>query len=299
VSGLALLLLGLVVGLVAQRYRLATADGARVFISWIVFVSLPALVFRSVRKLEFSASLLLSAVLLWVVFAIAAVVAVVLVRRALVSKSTAGAVALCCGLGNTAFVGLPMIQMLYGDAAVPTAVFVDQLGSFVALSVFAAPFAAGFSKGSFQVLDSVIRLLKFPPFVALGLALLLRSVSLPAFADEVFRRLGDMLAPMALAVVGARLSMRAAVSQWRALAFGLLYKLVVAPVMVLAALVFVFRSGGQELSVVVCQSAMAPMLTAAVLAEEFGFDAELASTVVGVGVAISLVTVPAWSLILS
>jgi malate permease and related proteins len=44
---------------------------------------------------------------------------------------------------------------------------------------------------------------------------------------------------------------------------------------------------------------MAPMVTGALLVEEAGLDGELASSLVGVGVLASLVTVPLWSLLLA
>ena len=49
----------------------------------------------------------------WLVFFVPAGVVLLLVRRG-GSREHLGALALCCGLGNTAFVGLPLIEALAG-----------------------------------------------------------------------------------------------------------------------------------------------------------------------------------------
>jgi predicted permease len=47
--------------------------------------------------------------------------------------------------------------------------------------------------------------------------------------------------------------------------------------------------------VVVAEAAMAPMITGALLAMEHGLEPRLASAMVGLGVPLSLVTVPLWA----
>ncbi|HAI80845.1 MAG TPA: transporter, partial [Chryseobacterium sp.] len=45
-----------------------------------------------------------------------------------------GALIMCAGFGNTSFVGIPVIQSLFGENGLKTVMLVDQPGSFVALS---------------------------------------------------------------------------------------------------------------------------------------------------------------------
>jgi predicted permease len=47
--------------------------------------------------------------------------------------------------------------------------------------------------------------------------------------------------------------------------------------------------------VTILESAMAPMIMAAVVADEFDLDRQLANLMVGVGIPLSLVTVPLWN----
>jgi predicted permease len=79
--------------------------------------------------------------------------------------------------------------------------------------------------------------------------------------------------------------------QWGAASLGLGWKLLLAPLLCLA-LGIATGIGGLVLAIGVLQAAMAPMVSAAILADEYGLDPELANTVLGVGILISLVTVP-------
>jgi predicted permease len=45
-----------------------------------------------------------------------------------------GCLILTAGLGNTSFLGFPIIEALYGQEGMKTAILVDQPGTFVVLS---------------------------------------------------------------------------------------------------------------------------------------------------------------------
>jgi malate permease and related proteins len=52
--------------------------------------------------------------------------------------------------------------------------------------------------------------------------------------------------------------------------------------------------GGLPLSISVLQAAMAPMISAAILADQHNLDPPLANSVLGAGILLSLATVPLW-----
>jgi ribosomal protein S12 methylthiotransferase len=81
------------------------------------------------------------------------------------------------------------------------------------------------------------------------------------------------------------------------LALGLGWKLVVAPLSVLA-LGALAGVGGLTLTIGVMQAAMAPMISAAILADQHGLDPPLANNVLGAGILLSMVSVPVWSALL-
>ena len=61
-------------------------------------------------------------------------------------SSLIGALIMCAGFGNTSFVGIPLIQAMYGEEGLKTVMLVDQPG-FVALSTVGI-LVANFYSGS-------------------------------------------------------------------------------------------------------------------------------------------------------
>ena len=292
-TNLVLLLLCFFVGVFARRTRALPEDSHRAINAWVMLVSLPALVFRSIHGVKLDGPMLLSSASLWLVFLVPAAVALVLVRRG-GSRERLGALALCAGLGNTAFVGLPLIEAIAGKEGLGPASVADQLGSFLALFLFAMPFAAYLGRSKTTGAQSVGKLVKSPAMIALVLAVLLRDVAVPQSMSEVINRLADMLSPLALASVGWQLDLSAIPGNGGRIAMGLWWKLVLAPAMVLGLLMLFRGHLGFADRVVVAQAAMAPMVTAGVVAADNRLAPGLAAAMIAVGVPLSLVTVPLW-----
>lgn len=297
-ANLVLLILCFFVGVAARRSGRLPADSNRAFNAWIMFVSLPALVFRSIHGVHLDPTLLGASALLWLVFLIPAAVATVLIKRG-GSAAELGATALCAGLGNTAFVGLPLMEAVGGKAALGPAAVVDQLGSFLALFLFAIPWATVMGGGRVTIGASLRKLVRSPAMVALALAVVLRDVAAPAAVTTVIGRLADMLSPLALASIGWQLDLSSLAGNGRRVLIGLGYKLVVAPAVVLGVLVLWRGTLGLTERAVIAQAAMAPMVTAGVVAADARLSAGLASALIAVGVPLSLVTVPLWWHLLS
>ena len=287
-----LLLVCFFAGVIARRTRALPEDSHRAVNAWVMFVSLPALVFRSIHGVRLDPAMLLSSASFWLIFLVPAAVALLLVRRG-ESKAHLGALALCSGLGNTAFVGLPLMEAIAGKEALGPAAVVDQLGSFLALFLFAIPFAAHLSPVP-QERGPRLRSLKAPALIALALAVLLTDVAVPQAIADVINRLADMLSPLALASVGWQLNLSALKGNGKSIAVGLTWKLFVAPAMVLGLMMLLRGQLGFVGKVVVAQAAMAPMVTAGVVAADHRLAPELASALIAVGIPLSLVTVPFW-----
>ncbi len=293
-SNLVLLVVSFLVGALARRSGALPQDSHRALNAWVMFVSLPALVFRAIHAARIDAALLLGSALLWPVFLVPAGLALWRLRARPDRRETSGAVALTAGLCNTAFVGLPLLEALAGKEVLGTAAVVDQLGAFLALFFFAMPFAAylgGHQATPVQVLGKLART---PSLLALALAFALQGVAMPAALDPVLGRLADMMSPLALASIGWQLDLSALAGNGRRIVLGLTWKLVLAPAMVLGVLLLVRGSLGTTERVVVAQAAMAPMVTAGVVASDNRLAPGLASAMIAVGVPLSLLTVPAW-----
>jgi predicted permease len=111
----------------------------------------------------------------------------------------------------------------------------------------------------------------------------------------VGEQIGSTLIPLALLSVGMRLNIRFKSLRGRRtpLSLGLIYKLGAAPLLLLFAS-RVLGIQGEVFQATLLEAAMAPMVTAAIVATDFHLDGEIASLMVGLGIPLSLLSVPAW-----
>jgi malate permease and related proteins len=296
VTVLSLLAVCLVLGALARRSGRFPAQTATVLNTFVLFICLPALVLRVMHRLEFQPSLLAAAAAPWLVFLGAWGLCHAVGPRLGLDRKSIAALVLTAGLGNTAFVGLPMVEALLGREGLAVAVVVDQLGSFLALATLATLVATRAAAGETPP-DAVTILRKvvfFPPFVALVLAGVLRPWTFPAWAETLLERLSSPLTPLTLFSVGFQLQLRGLRSRLGALGLGLGYKLALAPALVMVGLWAVPGMAPIVREATLLQGAMAPMVSGAILASEHDLDVELAVLMVGVGIPLSFATVPLW-----
>ena len=76
-------------------------------------------------------------------------------------------------MGNTSFVGFPVIEALYGKKGLETAIIVDQPGTFVVMATLGIIVASIYSKGTPNPKSIASKILLFPPFIAFFLAVMM------------------------------------------------------------------------------------------------------------------------------
>ena len=79
---------------------------------------------------------------------------------------------------------------------------------------------------------------------------------------------------------------------------GLLYKLILTPAVIYLLYVVILQQHSKMIEVAVMESAMAPMITASILASSNGLKPRLSSMMVGFGIPISFITLVFWYFIL-
>ena len=295
----AVILFCLSLGYLVRRLSLLPKDSFKVVNFWVLFVALPAVTLKLVPTIHWDERMLLPALMPLVVW-IGAWLFVAAVSKPLkLGRKAKTAMLLTLGLGNTSFVGFPLVQAYYGAAGLTVAILCDQV-TFVLLStvgIFVAGRAIEAGDKPARLGSVLLRLVRFPPFLAFAAAL----ISTPFVDWTPVRSFLDLLAgtliPLALFSVGLQLSFSAVKLEGMAVAAGLFYKLLVAPALVLLlALGFGFR--GLPAQIAVFEASMASMITAAVIATEFDVEPRLANLLVGVGIPVSLATTALWWFVL-
>lgn len=296
-SAMLLLLFCVAAGIALRQSGRLTDSAPAAFNSYVIHIALPALALSHLHRTQLTLGLLASAAGAWLMLGAAAVFIGIAARRMKLGPAATGALILTGGLANTSFVGLPMIEAWIGREGVPYGIVIDQLGSYLALSTFGLLVAAHYGNQAMHWRDMCCRVLTFPPFIAVAVALMLRPIAFPPALDDAIARLGATVAPVALLAVGCQLRIDELWRNRSALALGLGYKLILGPLLIAAACLVVMDPGSSSdltRQVVVFEAAMGPMIGAAVVANHYKLDAALTSLMVGVGIPISLFVAPVW-----
>lgn len=288
-----LILAYLAIGVLLRRLPAMPENSGIALNMYVLYVALPALILKSVPKLQFSAELLIPAVTPWLL--LVAVVATVLLLSRLLnwSRDVTGALLIVLPLGNTSFLGFPMTEALFGSAAMPYAVIYDQVGSFVALATYVTIVAALYSPTASQpsMRAIVIKIVTFPSFIALVLGLLLRGSSYPPFAAMLIDNLAATLVPVVMVAVGFALTIKFSKSEISPLLSALAIKLALMPALA-ALLWFSLGQRGMAVNISIFQAAMPPMISAGAIAIMAGLAPRLVSGIIGIGILLGLVTLP-------
>jgi len=265
---------------------------------WVLNIALPAMVLELIPKLKLDPHLWYLVFSQWLGFALTMAVFVPLGRALHWSRERLASVLLLASLSNTAFVGLPLVGALRGEDGLPLAMFADQLGCFIALSVGGAVLVAVFKGDRTSPRIVAAGMLRFPPFVALLVALVVHALGgWPLLVSDSLHRISSTLAPIAMFSVGLRLRLRPVPGQRSALGLALGWKLLLMP-LVTWTLGLAVGIKGLPLTVSVLETAMAPMFSTVMIARANDFDPEFADTLLSVALLLSFLTVPAWSLLL-
>jgi len=285
----------LLAGYVARRLGRLPDNAADVLNRFVIDICVPATVLRLVPKMSVSPALTVLVVVPWVMAGLAYATARVAQRLLVLDRASTTALFLATALGNTSFLGFPLCGALLGESSVPFAAVYDQLGSFLILSIV-APLALAKVTGGSSVTPRELarRVLFFPPFIALLLAIL--PLPHPSLLEPVLTAAAAPLVPLAMFAVGLKLRFSPPRPK-RVLALGLALKLLLFPCIAWG-LARAFGARGLVLEVAVLETAMPTMITAGALMMTYGVAGELAAGFVSWGLILSLVTVPAWSVLM-
>ncbi len=290
----ALILTMLGLGMLFSRLRTLPDNTADVLNRIVLYVCLPAAVLIYVPRLHLDISLIGLVATPWLLM-LCTLAAVSLATRVFgFARDVHAVLLICVALANSSFIGYPMVRALLGDHALPYAVVYDQFGTFVLLSTFGLYVIARYSGDTPPTAAQILlRIAKFPPLWALLFALTLMPEQPPGWIGTGLKQLANAMLPLVMLAVGFSIQLRLPLDELRPLGIGLLLKLLVMPALALP-ISWAFGLHGTMLQANVLESAMPTMITAAALAMSHRLAPRLAAALVGYGILLSLVTLPAW-----
>lgn len=267
---------------------------------FVIYVSLPALALYYIPKIQINAQLLYPLGVAWLGFLFSFLFFYLIGKRLKWSNKLIGCLIITAGLGNTSFVGFPVIQALFGEEGLKTAIIVDQPGSFVVMATLGVLTATIFSKGKTNLKDITRKIALFPPFIGFFVACMMclfRVDFIPDF-QTVFQKLGSTVTPIALLSVGYQIKFDKNSQHWKFLRLGLFFKLILTPAFFYVLYKLVGKGNGLAVDVSIMEAAMAPMITGTILAAAYGLKPKLSNMMVSVGIPLSFITLAFWYFIL-
>lgn len=295
-SDLILIPLCIIAGMLLMRTKAFPENSYKVINSLIIYISLPALTLYYIPQIEIKSELIFPATVIWIIFLVSIIFFLLFEKLFKWDKKTTGALILTGGLANTSFVGFPVLMALYGEEGLKIGVIIDQAGSFLVLSTLGVIAASVYSSGTYSLKKILIDILKYPPFWAFVVSLIMIAAGIKhnEISSSILSKLGKPTIVLALISVGMQLKPKVDSMFRKELIIGLFYKLLVAPIMIFAIGLYIFKASGLAFQVSVIECAMPPMVMGSVLATQFDLNPRLANFMVGVGIPVSAITLALW-----
>jgi len=265
--------------------------------NFIVYLAMPALILLKVPKVDVSIEMLIPAGVAWAWLIVGSGLVLWISRALNWPRTTEGAMLILVTMGNTSFLGYPMVLAFFNDSVLAYAIFFDQLGGFLILSTFGLIVVAIYTPSTpaqsrqpriFEVLGKVFT---FPPFIALVIAVLVPLDIVMAFASGTLSILSDLLMPAALFVLGVQFQATLLNEHKLPLVLAISLKMIAAPL--LAWLIIVMLgSTGDVRTATIFEAAMPSMITPGLMAIHAGIEPRFIATVLGYSTVFAFLSLP-------
>ncbi|MFN6979918.1 MAG: AEC family transporter, partial [Gemmobacter sp.] len=281
----------------AGRARFFSPEATAYLTKFVFYFALSAMLFRFSANLDIGALFdwRFVAAYLWGCFLVYALaLAVAMLRR--VSVPEAAIEAQCAVIGNTGFLGVPMLVVLLGPDAAGPVLLVLALDLIVFSSIITVVITAA-REGRFRwaVLGTLgMGILKNPMIVSmvLGLGWGATGIPVPGPANEFLAILGAAATPGALFAIGASLATKSAerreVAAWLSLC-----KLVLHPAACAFAALVLFKVDVEAAGVMIAAAALPVAGNVYILAAHYGVAPQRVAASILISTAASILTVTA------
>lgn len=264
------------VGIALRRFGVVKREDSRALNGVIIYAALPALIFTVVVKAPLSVELARVTAVAWVVTLLALGAAWGLSRLLKLPSRVAGGFIIAAAIGNTGYIGYPVVRALLGERWLPPAVFYDVFGSVSVMLIFGIMIAAHYGEHGEGKVNLFKEFITFPAVIALLVALAFRFVPWPLAVWNTVMDwtgfAGTIAAPLIMISLGVSLDFSAFRGASVSLATLTGVKLLVLPALAIG---FGWLFGtGDAVRMLAIEAGMPTALLALIVSQRFGLDAE-------------------------
>lgn len=272
-------------------YKIFFQDNSKQLVDFIIYFSLPAIVFSKIYPLELNLRILYLILLFVGIILLNLFLAYLIGKAMKLSRVSFATFVIMASFGNTSFIGFSYVDAFYGQNFIVYALIYDIFASFlllISLGMFIITWGNG-QKNS--LLTNLKTILLFPPLVMFIITVLVKNIEVPQFLLLSSKNLASTLVPLAMIAIGMKLELKHIFSKLHIVSIAVILKMLIVPMIVLIAFKYFYGLDQTWVKVTIIEAAMPPMTMAAVLAIKGGLDEKIAINSLVLGVLLSLVTI--------
>ncbi|MCT7485973.1 AEC family transporter [Aliarcobacter cryaerophilus] len=272
-------------------FKIIFQDNSKQLVDFIIYFSLPAIVFSKIYPLE------LDTKILWLIFMFMAIIFFNLFLSYCVGKMmrlnrvTLATFMIMATFGNTSFIGFSYIDAFYGQDYIVYGVIYDIFGSFlllVSVGMIIITWGSGRKNSILNISKSIFL---FPPMIIFFITIFAKNFEVPKFIIYTSQNLGSTLVPIAMIAIGMKLELKHIFSRLHIVTVAVVLKMLIVPIIILFTFKYFYGVDETWVKVTLIEVAMPPMTMAAVLAIKGGLDEKIAINSLVLGVIVSLFTI--------
>ena len=272
-------------------FKIIFQDNSKQLVDFIIYFSLPAIVFSKIYPLE------LDTKILWLILMFMAIIffnlflSYTIGKIMRLSRVTLATFMIMATFGNTSFIGFSYIDAFYGQDYIVYGVIYDIFGSFlllVSVGMIIITWGSGRKNSILNISKSIFL---FPPMIIFFITIFAKNFEVPKFLIYTSTNLGATLVPIAMIAIGMKLELKHIFTKLHIVTVAVVLKMLIIPIIVLFVFKYFYGIDETWVKVTIIEVAMPPMTMAAVLAIKGGLDEKIAINSLVLGVIVSLFTI--------
>ncbi|HIJ60834.1 MAG TPA: AEC family transporter [Nitrospirae bacterium] len=266
----------------------------------VINVFLPALCIKTFARISLDREMLLVPVFAWLIILFSLTIGIFLSfltqRLARIDKKDLGILIISSSFGNVLFIGVPVLNALYGSESIKYALLFDYFATSLiiwTLGVFILTYYS--DKNSFSIKSSIKTILSLPPLwgIAIGLLLNLTGISLDNYIIESLDLLSKTVTPLMIFSVGLSLTLPNLKNILILLPF-IITKLLLSPFFaIMITALFDFDASAKK--AVIMESAMPVLLLLLIIVNRYKLNEQLTALAITISTVLSFFTLPFWA----
>ena len=272
-------------------FKIIFQDNSKQLVDFIIYFSLPAIVFSKIYPLE------LDTKILWLILMFMAIIffnlflSYCLGKMMRLNRVSLATFMIMTTFGNTSFIGFSYIDAFYGQDYIVYGVIYDIFGSFlllVSVGMIIITWGSGRKNSILNISKSIFL---FPQMIIFFITIFAKNFEVPKFIIYTSQNLGSTLVPIAMIAIGMKLELKHIFSRLHIVTVAVVLKMLIVPIIILFTFKYFYGVDETWVKVTLIEVAMPPMTMAAVLAIKGGLDEKIAINSLVLGVIVSLFTI--------